>query len=197
MSIQIDKRLIEVKSGSFIYEFQNSLSADECNQIINRFEDSKEDHYQGRVGQNFTENVDVKKSTDMVISGKKNWKDFDTLFFTSLSKALSAVKKEFDFFSGPFKDIGYAVQKTNPGEYYHWHIDSGSHQFSDRQLVAIWYLNDVDGPGGETEFLNQNVKIKPETGKLILFPPFWTHEHRGVTLQKGVKYIATTWIVFK
>lgn len=197
MSIQIDKRLIEVKSGSFIYEFQNSLSADECNQIINRFEDSKEDHYQGRVGQNFTENVDVKKSTDMVISGKKNWKDFDTLFFTSLSKALSAVKKEFDFFSGPFKDIGYAVQKTNPGEYYHWHIDSGSHQFSDRQLVAIWYLNDVDGPGGETEFLNQNVKIKPETGKLILFPPFWTHEHRGVTLQKGVKYIATTWVVFK
>ena len=197
MSIQIDKRLIEVKSGSFIYEFQNSLSADECNQIINRFEDSKEDHYQGRVGQNFTENVDVKKSTDMVISGKKNWKDFDTLFFTSLSKALSAVKKEFDFFSGPFKDIGYAIQKTNPGEYYHWHIDSGSHQFSDRQLVAIWYLNDVDGPGGETEFLNQNVKIKPETGKLILFPPFWTHEHRGVTLQKGGKYIATTWIVFK
>jgi len=197
LSIQIDKRLIEVKSGSFIYEFQNSLSADECNQIINRFEDSKEDHYQGRVGQNFTENVDVKKSTDMVISGKKNWKDFDTIFFTSLSKALSAVKKEFDFFSGPFKDIGYAVQKTNPGEYYHWHIDSGSHQFSDRQLVAIWYLNDVDGPGGETEFLNQNVKIKPETGKLILFPPFWTHEHRGVTLQKGVKYIATTWIVFK
>ena len=197
MSIQIDKRLIEVKSGSFIYEFLNSLSADECKQIINRFEDSKEDHYQGRVGQNFTENVDVKKSTDMVISGKKNWKDFDTLFFTSLSKALSAVKKEFDFFSGPFKDIGYAVQKTNPGEYYHWHIDSGSHQFSDRQLVAIWYLNDVNGPGGETEFLNQNVKIKPETGKLILFPPFWTHEHRGVTLQKGVKYIATTWIVFK
>jgi len=197
LSIQIDKRLIEVKSGSFIYEFQNSLSADECKQIINRFEDSKEDHYQGRVGQNFTENVNIKKSTDMVISGKKNWKDFDTLFFTSLSKALSAVKKEFDFFSGPFKDIGYAVQKTNPGEYYHWHIDSGSHQFSDRQLVAIWYLNDVDGPGGETEFLNQNVKIKPETGKLILFPPFWTHEHRGVTLQKGVKYIATTWIVFK
>jgi Rps23 Pro-64 3,4-dihydroxylase Tpa1-like proline 4-hydroxylase len=197
LSIQIDKRLIEVKSGSFIYEFLNSLSADECNQIISRFEDSKEDHYQGRVGQNFTENVDVKKSTDMVISGKKNWKDFDTLFFTSLSKALSAVKKEFDFFSGPFKDIGYAVQKTNPGEYYHWHIDSGSHQFSDRQLVAIWYLNDVNGPGGETEFLNQNVKIKPETGKLILFPPFWTHEHRGVTLQKGVKYIATTWIVFK
>ena len=64
-------------------------------------------------------------------------------------------------------------------------------------MVAIWYLNDVIGPGGETEFLHQNVKIKPEAGKLILFPPFWTHEHRVVTLKKDIKYIATTWIVFK
>ncbi|MCY4305563.1 MAG: 2OG-Fe(II) oxygenase, partial [Aestuariivita sp.] len=71
-----------------------------------------------------------------------------------------------------------------------------SHDFSNRQLVAIWYLNDVSGPGGETEFLVQQVCIKPEQGKLLLFPPFWTHEHRGVVLQEGVKYIATTWIVF-
>ena len=39
-------------------------------------------------------------------------------------------------------------------------------------------------------------KVTPQKGKLILFPPFWTHEHRGVTLAQGVKYIATTWVVF-
>ena len=165
--------------------------------MVKRFEESKDEHYEGRVGQTFEKNTDIKKSTDMVVSGKDNWKDVDKILFTSLSKALSAVKKQYDFFSGPFKDIGYAVQRTNPGEYFHWHIDSGSHQFSDRQLVAIWYLNNVSGPGGETEFLNQEVKINPERGKLILFPPFWTHEHRGVTLKEGTKYIATTWIVFK
>ena len=197
MDIQLDKRLIEVKPNSFIFEFSNSISREDCLDIINRFEDSEEDHYQGRVGQTFEENLDIKKSTDMVVSGKENWKDVDDLLFTSLAKALSGVKKQFDFFTGPFKDIGYAVQRTKPGEFFHWHIDSGSHQFSDRQMVAIWYLNDVIGPGGETEFLHQNVKIKPEAGKLILFPPFWTHEHRGVTLKKDIKYIATTWIVFK
>ena len=164
---------------------------------IERFENSSDQHYRGRVGQTFKEEESIKKSTDMVISGKDEWKDVDELLFTSLAKALSKIKKQFEFFSGPFKDIGYAIQRTDPDEYYHWHIDGGSHQFSDRQLVAIWYLNDVEGPGGETEFLNQNVKVKPETGKLILFPPFWTHEHRGVKLQNGVKYIATTWIVFK
>ena len=102
----------------------------------------------------------------------------------------------FPFFKGPFKDMGYAIQRTNAGEYYHWHIDGGSHSFSHRQLVAIWYLNDVDGLGGETEFLHQHVTITPEEGKLILFPPFWTHEHRGVALERGVKYLATTWVVF-
>ena len=195
--MEIEKRLIEVKPGSFIFEFNNSLSEDICKDIIKRFEESKDEHYEGRVGQTFEKNTDIKKSTDMVVSGKDNWKDLDKILFTSLSKALSAVKKQYDFFSGPFKDIGYAVQRTNAGEYFHWHIDSGSHQFSDRQLVAIWYLNNVSGPGGETEFLNQEVKINPERGKLILFPPFWTHEHRGVTLKEGTKYIATTWIVFK
>ena len=195
--MEIGKRLIEVKPGSFIFEFNNSLSEDICKDIVKRFEESKDEHYEGRVGQTFEKNTDIKKSTDMVVSGKDNWKDVDKILFTSLSKALSAVKKQYDFFSGPFKDIGYAVQRTNPGEYFHWHIDSGSHQFSDRQLVAIWYLNNVSGPGGETEFLNQEVKINPERGKLILFPPFWTHEHRGVTLKEGTKYIATTWIVFK
>ena len=195
--MEIEKRLIEVKPGSFIFEFNNSLSEDNCIDIMNRFEESESDHYEGRVGQTFEKNTDIKKSTAMVVSGKDDWKDVDQLLFTSLSKALSSVKKQYDFFSGPFKDIGYAVQRTQSGEYFHWHIDSGSHQFSDRQLVAIWYLNNVKGPGGETEFLNQEVKIKPEMGKLILFPPFWTHEHRGVTLKQGTKYIATTWIVFK
>jgi Rps23 Pro-64 3,4-dihydroxylase Tpa1-like proline 4-hydroxylase len=92
--------------------------------------------------------------------------------------------------------MGYGIQRYNPGEHYHWHIDGGSHQFSQRQLVALWYLNDVPGPGGETEFLYQDIKVIPEQGKLVLFPPFWTHEHRAVTVQHGVKYIATTWVVF-
>ena len=197
MNIQIQKRLIEVKSGTFIFEFNDSIDKSKCEEMIERFEKSKDEHYKGRIGQNMKEDPDVKRSTDMVISGKDNWKDIDELLFTSLSKALSALKKEYDFFKGSFKDVGYEIQRTEPGEFFNWHIDSGSHQLSDRQLVAIWYLNDVSGPGGETEFLNQDVKIKPEIGKLILFPPFWTHEHRGVKLQNGIKYIATTWIVFK
>ena len=44
-----------------------------------------------------------------------------------------------------------------------------------RQVIFIWYLSDVD-EGGETEFWS-NYHIKPETGKLLLFPAHWTFPH--------------------
>ena len=188
--------LDEVKPNTFIYEIHDALTRDVCRSIVQRFEAHKEHHYDGRIGQLQTKDQSIKKSTDMTVSDKPEWKDVDRLLFRSLANALQAVRGRFPFFRGRFKDMGYAIQRTNAGEYYHWHIDGGSHEFSYRQLVVIWYLNDVSGPGGETEFHYQGVKIRPEAGKMLLFPPFWTHEHRGVTLKQGVKYIATTWVVF-
>ena len=186
----------ELKPHSFIFEKNDALPAFLCDDMVSRFEQAKEEQYKGRIGQTFEESFSIKKSTDLVVSGKPHWQDVDNNLFRSLGLALREFKETFEYFKGPFKDNGYAIQRTTIGEHYHWHIDGGSHDFSQRQLVALWYLNDVAGPGGETEFLFQDVKITPQKGKLVLFPPFWTHEHRGVTLQKGVKYIATTWVVF-
>jgi len=186
----------ELKENSFIFEKKNALDAGFCQDVIRRFEENPQDQYQGRIGQQANEDNSIKRSTDLVVSGKQHWHDVDRALFKSLGFAIREFRAQFPFFNGPFKDMGYGLQRTDAGEFYHWHIDGGSHDFSHRQLVAIWYLNDVEGPGGETEFLFQDVKVTPEAGKLVLFPPFWTHEHRGVTLQAGHKYIATTWVVF-
>jgi hypothetical protein len=186
----------EVKNNSFIFTKNNALPGDLCAEMIKRFENNKDDQYEGRIGQAANKDQSIKKSTDLVVSNKPHWADIDKALFHSLGMAIREFRETYPFFKGPFKDSGYAIKRTDPGEHYHWHIDGGSHDFMSRQLVALWYLNDVPGPGGETEFSFQDVSIKPEKGKLLLFPPFWTHEHRGVTLEKGVKYIATTWIVF-
>ncbi len=188
--------MTEVIPNSFIFEKHNALDKPLCESAIQRFEENQDEQYEGRIGQQADKDRSIKKSTDLVVSGKPHWKDVDRALFRSLGKAILEFREAFPYFKGPFKDMGYAIQRTRPNEHYHWHIDGGSHDFSQRQLVAIWYLNDVPGPGGETEFLYQDLKIKPQAGKLVLFPPFWTHEHRGATLKKGVKYIATTWVVF-
>ena len=189
-------RFREVKPNSFIFEVDNALPAQLCEEMIRRFEEKSDQQYPGRIGQLAEQDSSIKRSTDLVVSGKPDWQDVDTNLHRSMSMMMRNFREQFPYFKGPFKDMGYAIQRTDPGEFYHWHIDGGSHDFSQRQLVVIWYLNDVEGPGGETEFRFQDVRIKPEQGKMLLFPPFWTHEHRGANLQQGVKYIATTWVVF-
>jgi hypothetical protein len=187
----------EVKPLSFIYEVTPGLPADVCVEAIRRFEACTDQQYAGRIGQAGEEAPDVKRSTDLRISGREDWHDLDRTLSQQLTRAFNAFAGEFPFFAAnSFKDTGYNLQRTLPGEYYHWHVDSGPGTFSERQLVAIWYLNDVPGPGGETEFPLQGLSIRPEQGKLVLFPPFWTHVHRGVTLREGAKYIVTTWISF-
>ena len=189
--------ILEVKPLSFIYEMERALSPDVCLEAIRRFEARADQQVAGRIGQAGTEAPEVKRSTDLRISGREDWRDIDHTLSRQLVSAFNEFARAFPFFAAnSFKDIGYNLQRTLPGEYYHWHVDAGPGPFSERQLVAIWYLNDVPGPGGATEFPLQGVLIRPAQGKLILFPPFWTHVHRGVTLEKGVKYIATTWICF-
>jgi hypothetical protein len=188
--------LREVQPASFIYEADDALAESVCRDMVERFEAAADEQYEGYIGQTVSKDRSIKRSTDLVLSGKQHWKDVDGKLFQSLAEALRQLRDRHPFFGGAFKDMGYAIQRTLPGEYYHWHIDGGSHSFSHRQLVAIWYLNDVEGPGGETQFRYQEVSIAPRAGKLILFPPFWTHEHRGVVLNSGVKYLATTWVVF-
>jgi len=186
----------EVKPGSFIYIKENALAADICNEMIRRFENKIEDQYKGRIGQDFKEDHNIKKSTDIALSAHEHWKDITQELFRSLGLSLREFSEAFPFFKGPFKDVGYAMQRSEENEYYNWHIDGGSHDFADRQLVALWYLNDVAGPGGATEFMFQDVAVQPKQGSLVLFPPFWTHEHRNSKLEKGVKYVATTWVSF-
>lgn len=187
----------EVKPLSFIYEVDGALPPDVCREMIRRFEAKTDQQYPGRIGQSEQLEDSIKRSTDLRISGREDWKDVDRLLVQSLMKAFRELAQDFPYFAvNSFKDMGYNMQRTQPGEFYHWHVDGGPGPFSQRQLVAIWYLNDVEGPGGETEFLRQEVKITPREGKLLLFPPFWTHDHRGVTLERGVKYIATTWVCF-
>lgn len=93
------------------------------------------------------------------------------------------------------------IQKYDPGQsYFNWHAEidgnyDNHYNTKDRILVFSTYLNTIK-QGGETEFLYQKEKIKPVEGKTILFPPFWTHTHRG-NLTKETKYIITGWYTYE
>jgi len=88
------------------------------------------------------------------------------------------------------------VQRTRPGEGYHvWHAECQGRKDSDRVLVFILYLNDIE-EGGETEFLYQHKRVSPKTGRILIFPSAFTHLHRGNPPLKGDKYIITGWVEY-
>jgi len=91
---------------------------------------------------------------------------------------------------------GMSVQRTRPHQGYHaWHAEASDQSSSTRVVNYMLYLNDVE-EGGETEFLYQGVKLKPETGKVVIFPTGFTYPHRGNPIYKGVKYIITGWYTY-
>ena len=88
------------------------------------------------------------------------------------------------------------IQKTKPGQGYHvWHCEADNRERSNRLLTWTIYLND-DFEAGETEFLYQQYRYKPQKGDCIIFPAAYTHTHRGNPPIGGDKYIITGWVEF-
>jgi hypothetical protein len=74
------------------------------------------------------------------------------------------------------------------------HIDATNIESSKRFLVFFAYLN--DGDGGGTTFTKNNLTIDRESGKLIMFPPLWTHPHKGDKPIGNPKYIIGSYLHF-
>jgi predicted 2-oxoglutarate/Fe(II)-dependent dioxygenase YbiX len=85
----------------------------------------------------------------------------------------------------------YQMLKYSQGEEYKGHYDGGT--LIGRSISCLCYLNG-DFEGGELEFPNFHVKIKPEPGMLILFPSNYAYLHIAHPVTAGTKYSMVTWI---
>ena len=74
--------------------------------------------------------------------------------------------------------------------FYDIHSDSGP--LFPRSMSAILYLNDVT-EGGETWFDKFGLSVKPEKGKLILFPSNYAYTHQALPPVNEKKYVVVTW----
>ena len=84
------------------------------------------------------------------------------------------------------------LQKTEPTQGYHmFHGENLNWNLQNRTMAWMAYLNDVP-EGGETEWLYQKRRIKPEKGTVVIWPGSYTHLHRGNPPMSD-KYIATGW----
>jgi hypothetical protein len=85
----------------------------------------------------------------------------------------------------------YNMLKYSTGQEYKAHADGTTS--TGRAVSAIVYLND-GYEGGEVEFVNFGVKIKPKAGMLLLFPSNYAYAHIAHPVTSGTKYAIVTWM---
>jgi hypothetical protein len=166
------------------------VSHDPCDQIIAAF--NCMDPHAG----NISGGVDKKKKDSLDISLPPNF-----LFRKYQQELLEIVDAYRVYYRldeyGPPVDITehINIQKYPVGGAYHQiHCDRGPKFPTDkRELVFMTYLNDVR-EGGETEFMFQKIKIKPQKGLTLIWPTNWTHLHRGLPSSTDEKMIITGWL---
>jgi predicted 2-oxoglutarate/Fe(II)-dependent dioxygenase YbiX len=111
-------------------------------------------------------------------------------FYQLLLSATAFYQEKYQIHEPLFHEP-YQALKYQTGTEYKAHYDGNT--TSGRFLSAITYLND-DYNGGELEFPNFGVKIKPREGDLVLFPSNYAYAHIAHPVTSGTKYAIVTWI---
>ena len=187
----MDTRLTE---DGFFWVRDGVLSSEFCQALIAKFEDCP-DKGPGQTLKGY--NPDSKKTTDLMLSGHPAFKEEDETLYLSLTLNMRDYFNQLQYrpWKGPFDDTGYNMQRQLPGEYFNWHTDFYADPWSNivRAFTFIWYLNDVPGAGGYTEFCN-GLQVEPREGRLVMFPSDFSNMHRGVSPETSTKYIVTGWV---
>lgn len=193
-----------VQFDNFVGVFDGFFSSEYCQEMINYFE--KLDGM-GKTWQRDYTTETVKSDTAAALLDPKSIsfsKDnlgeyFDVFTSTFWEHCYPLYAKEFSVLKNMSQQMIYTIkiQRTNPTEGYHvWHCENGSRDMNARVGVFLMYLNNIR-EGGETEFLYSGQRIKPEEGRLLIWPAGYTHTHRGNPPLGGqTKYILTGWIEF-
>lgn len=172
--------------------YDNVMDKDLCREIIDRFE----------------KNVDQQEDTilkghrsfkEINITKHENWKDVNDKLLDLMQANLGKYMTQFNIDAKSWPEqVGYEMFRMkrylpNDEDEFAFHVDVQDYATARRFLVYFFYLNDVD-VGGETAFqMNRNQpiihKVKPAAGRLLMFPPLWTHPHIGMKPVSGPKYI--------
>ena len=156
----------------------NSLSQKECDSLIDKY------------------------SSKLTKSLKKPWNYSyhvlpyeDEILQKLVSKILPKYKTEnpeINFTSDPWSLKNFRFKRFNPGDHYNeFHSEQSLND--PRVLSVLIYLSDHNCG---TEFIDGRM-VKSVKGRSLLFPPFWTHVHKGQPCPENkYRYILSAYATF-
>jgi hypothetical protein len=192
-----------VNINNFIGVYDNYITKEECNKAIQLFEN--QDKFNNTINRIGFEKASILAKQDQQFFAEPNnldvwWEELKTMMFNfdlAWNHYVQSTGAK-ETYGVPFHFTGLKIQKTLPTEGYHiWHVEHGRGFDSEpRAFVFSIYLNDVE-EGGETEFLHFSRRVKPKTGRIVIWPAGFPYVHRGNPPLSGEKYILTSWMMLR
>ena len=192
-----------MKTKNFISIYDNALTPEECKSMIDYFESNDEYWSLRQDGMMLGDTIikEWKDSQDrtMVFNNNGYFQDnlVNRIILKSINFYIEKYKEENPevnmLYSWALRNA-YNLQKYKPGGGYHkLHCENyNTGDYHSNVLVWMFYLNTVK-EGGGTYFSNYDLTINAVEGRLVIWPPYWTHMHKGVVSETSEKYIATGW----
>lgn len=187
-------KIVEKKDHIMI--FDDVVSKKNCNTIIKLFNLAE---YSGHAikGQRYDLGLNSLKRNDFYL-GTWDLPTINDFVNTKVYECFDLYKTEFfqvESVNIEFEEV--KLQRTPiRGGFHDWHCEIGNISTIERCLVWMLYLNDVPENEGETEFLWQKLRVKPKAGRIVMWPAFFTHVHRGNPVYSHSKYVATGWGIY-
>ena len=193
-----------VNITNFIGIYDNYITKEDCNKAIQLYENQNK--FNQTINRIAFENASVLQKQDQQFFAANNnidvwWESLKPMmlnFDLAWNHYVTNVGAKEAYDGIPFHFTSLKIQKTLPTEGYHvWHIEHGKGFDNEpRAFVFSIYLNDVE-EGGETEFLHFSKRVKPKTGRIVIWPAGFPYVHRGNPPLSNKKYILTSWMMLK
>lgn len=180
----------------YIRVFDNALPREFCAQMIESFKQMGRFHV--RNGKGFKPGLEGSAWTELDITPLSD-ATFQGIFNECINAHLTLYNEALGLSipvprTNHFAELCIKRYEANGDEQFQPHFDS-INEVSNRYLVFLWYLNDVE-VGGETRFCDLDLSVSARAGRLLIFPPYWMYQHAGRPPVSNDKYILSTYMLF-
>lgn len=180
----------------FVQVYDDALPGDLCRRMIDSFHALSRFHR--RNGEGVREGLEDSRWTELDISALSDAK-FRAMLLANMHAHLARYVESVGLtLPVPVtqRTSEFIIKRYRAGgeDQFQPHFDSLG-DVSNRYLVFLWYLNDVDN-GGETAFVDLGLEVRPKEGRLLMFPPYWMFQHAGRAPISNDKYILSTYFLF-
>ena len=161
---------------NFVQTYRDVITPDLSKQLIAMFEESEHQHEEIQLEGH-------RSFTQVTLQNHTEWKPFAEMlserFFKYIERYMQDCEISSKMFPEHFAFEQFRMKRYLPNEVDEFcdHVDVGDIDSAKRFLVFFLYLDDNEG--GATDFPQFNISVKPEIGKMLMFPPMWTHLHAG------------------